>query len=298
MNRRRFMQMMGATAGAAILPMPLLAMQRDKLYQWRGILLGAETGFQLYHDDAGAAKDITLKAVKEIQRLESIFSLYQGNSAISQLNKKGQLSNAPIEMLELLNQANHFSQLTQGAFDVTVQPLWNLYAKNPQPTPAALHQTLATVGYENIEISGANITLHHNAQLTLNGIAQGFITDKITQLLKSEGITKTLVELGETHGLGKQWNIGLRTPHGEISEIISIENNAIATSGAYGTPLGDGNHLLNSKTGQSAKHHKSVSIIAPNATMADALSTGLSILPYAVATNILNKLPKVEARFS
>ena len=298
MNRRRFLSLMGATAGTAMLPLPVLALSKEKLYQWRGILLGAETGFQLYHDDAGAAKAITQKAVKEILRLESIFSLYQGNSALSRLNKNSELNNAPHELVNLLKEAKYLSQVTHCAFDVTVQPLWQIYADSPHPSPSQLERALDKVSYEYIEISGNDIALKNGAQITLNGIAQGYITDRITRQLKAEGIRKTLVELGETHGIGQQWKIGLRTPQGEISEIISLQNKAVATSGGYGTPLGNGNHLLNPKTGQSAKHHKSVSIIASNATTADALSTGLSISSYEQAQKILQNLPNVQARFS
>ncbi|MDG1286139.1 MAG: FAD:protein FMN transferase [Rickettsiales bacterium] len=304
MNRRRFLTLMGATAGTAMLPMPLLAAIKDqKLYRWRGILLGAETGFQLYHEEAGAAKALIDKAVSEIQRLESIFSLYQANSALSKLNRDGYLHEAPNELTTLLTQANHYSQLTKGAFDVTVQPLWKLYSKHPSPTPKQLQETLAKIDYRHVEIDENSLRLAHQSQITLNGIAQGFITDHITQMLKTEGITNTLVELGETRALGghadgRNWNIGLRDSAGDISDIVSLDNRALATSGAYGTALGQHHHLLNPHTGKSAKHHTSVSILAPNATLADALSTGLSIMPYAQARAIIHTLDNVEARFS
>lgn len=298
MNRRRFIHMLGATAATAMLPLPALALSDEKRYRWRGILLGTEGGFQLYHEEAGAAKAITHKAVNEIRRLESIFSLYQSHSAVRRLNRDGVLHNAPTELVECLRQAQQISQLTNGAFDPTVQPLWQLYSAIPSPTPQQLDDTLKRVDYRHIEITDGAILLREKAKITLNGIAQGFITDRITTLLKAEGITRTLVELGETRGLGKAWQIGLRNAEGEIGNIITLENKSVATSGGYATPLGDSNHLLNPRTGQSAKHHKSVSIIANHATQADALSTALSILPYAEAMAIVNKLTQVEARFS
>ncbi len=125
--------------------------------------------------------------------------------------------------------------------------------------------------------------------VTLNGIAQGYITDRITDLLKAEGIGKVLVDMGELRGLGRHpdgrpWRVGVINPLSpkEFSRIINVSDTAVASSGAYGTRFGgDGKHhyLFDPKTGTSANYHAGVTVTAPTATLADGLSTAFAVMP-------------------
>ena len=123
-------------------------------------------------------------------------------------------------------------------------------------------------------------------QLTLNGIAQGFITDRISDILKQAGYQHVLVELGETRALGshpeqRPWTIGIQNADNTAAfhDVAELDDCALATSGSYGSPFskdGQYHHLIHPQTGRPATRWKSLSDIAPTATQADALSTGLS----------------------
>jgi len=250
----------------------------------------------------------------EVRRLESIFSLQQPRSALSRLNREGQLARPPRELAELLSIAAFYSRATAGAFDVTVQPLWALYAHHfagaiadaSGPRAAEIDAALARVDYRRVAVSRERIVLDAPGMaVTLNGIAQGFITDRVTEMLRSRGFGHVLVDMGEMRALGQHadgtpWRIGIADPHRPWRTLstLSLRNQAIATSGGYGTPFdstGRHHHLFDPRTGRSANYYRSVSVVAPDATTADALSTGVSALPPEAALAVLRTRSDVSA---
>lgn len=309
LTRRRMISIAASYAAGAVAG-PLVASAQASIYRtpitWRGIALGAEAQIQLHHEDAAFAAARIRECVSEISRLENLFSLYREGSSLSRLNAEGELAEPGVEMIELLSKAKSFSGLTGGAFDVTVQPLWQLYAdhfadpKADPAGPAAAHiaETLELAGSDRISISPTCIRLADKAMgLTLNGIAQGYVTEKITSLLRRAGFSNVLVHMGESQALGghpdgRPWRVGIPAPLASDPMLTSValENQALATSGGYGSPFsadGRHHHLLDPRTGRSADHHRSVSVIALGATNADMLSTALSIMPTDEAGEIL-----------
>ena len=125
--------------------------------------------------------------------------------------------------------------------------------------------------------------------VTLNGIAQGYITDKVVDLLRAEGIDHSLVDMGETrvmgtHPDGRSWDVAIADPDEptRIAAVLPLVDRALATSGAYGfrfDPSGRFNHLFNPATGACAWVYRSVTTVADRATAADALSTAFSLMP-------------------
>ena len=234
----------------------------------------------------------------EVSRLERIFSLYREDSAVCRLNRDGRLDDPPIELVELLGRANEFSTLTGGAFDVTVQPLWQLYAAHfsaPNPDPsgpskAAIDAALEHIGYQALDIDPTHISFARAGMcITLNGIAQGYITDRVVDLLRQHGIDRSLVDMGEIRAIGPRpsgdpWIVGLEDPRapGRVAEQVRIVSQAIATSGGYGAEFdsaGRFNHIFDPATGATSSRYLSVSVMAPLATTADALSTAFSLMP-------------------
>jgi FAD:protein FMN transferase len=312
LTRRRFLQITAFAGVAATLPLPSFAAAASSLYHWRGILLGADASMQLYLPEKGAAAALMQRCLAEIKRLEHIFSLHDPRSSLSVLNRQGYLDAPPPELVHLLQESHRFSVLTDGAFDVTVQPLWNLYAGHfaahseatEGPSAAAIEAALHLVDYRKIALSPERVELGLTGmELTLNGIAQGYITDRITALLKSEGVERTLVAMGEmralgTHPDGTPWKVGIRNPleAGGMAATLPLTDRALATSGGYGTRFSEtAHHLFDPRTGRSANHYASVSVLAPSATHADALSTGLCVLPLARAARLVQSLPHTEA---
>jgi thiamine biosynthesis lipoprotein len=278
LTRRRFLTL---TAVASTLP---FAAHAAPITQWHGTALGAEAAIYLAHPDADA---IIARAVAEIDRLESIFSLYRPASALAQLNASGRLDAPPFELLECLALCGRVHTASQGLFDPTIQPLWQLYARKltagALPADSDITALMPQIGWSRVRYDSAAIRLAPGMALTLNGIAQGFIADKIAELLSTEGLTDILINTGELRALGQMpgaagWPVTL-TSGGQIA----LTARALATSSPLGTVLdaqGRVGHILNPVTGRpAAPQWQSVSISAPSAGLADALSTAACLMP-------------------
>ena len=209
--------------------------------------------------------------------------------------------------MEVLNFANSISENTNGAFDVTVQPLWiahvdffkNKYHQNLDDLNKKIQEAKKLVSYKNISIDKKEIKFKlEGMKITLNGIAQGYITDKITQILKQKGFTNVLVNLGEFNSIGgydenRDWNIA--TPYLDNIEYLKLNNSAIASSGGYGTKFDENyHHLFDTKTGTSANYIKSVTVKAQNAMLADAISTAIFVMPKSEKEKIQSIYPNIE----
>jgi FAD:protein FMN transferase len=276
-TRRRFLAI---SAAAFALPN---AARAQPVYTWTGVALGAGATIRLAHPDAAA---ITARAAAEIARLEGIFSLYRADSALSQLNRDGSLAEPPFELLECLSIAGAVHHATGGRFDPTVQPLWATYAEagvqGRAPETAALARALALTGWAGVTLDAAAITLRPGMQLTLNGIAQGYIADRVAGLLAAEGLTDILVDTGEFRAVGGQpqggaWPVKL-AQGGEVA----LASRALATSAPLGTQFdaaGTLGHILDPRTGfTAAPIWRGISISARSAAVADALSTAACLM--------------------
>jgi FAD:protein FMN transferase len=283
MSRRRFLTL----SAAAAFPLPARA-RAVEITQWHGTALGAEAAIYLQHLDADV---IISRAVAEIDRLESVFSLYRTDSALSQLNLTSRLQAPPFELLECLAQCGRVHTATQGLFDPTIQPLWQLYATSfdagHAPAQEQIAATLPLIDFSRITYDSDTVILPAGMALTLNGVAQGFIADKIADLLAAEGLTDILINTGEFRALGQLpgaagWPVKLTTG-GEVN----LVSRALATSSPLGTFFdrdGTVGHILSPLDGMPAiATWSSVSISAASAALADALSTAACLMPDRVA---------------
>jgi FAD:protein FMN transferase len=306
LSRRRFLSVSAGVAAMGLMPLPAFATS-PLLRCWSGSALGGPASIAIHHPDPVGADRLIERCVAEIGRLEGIFSLYRPDSALCRLNRDGHLADPPSDLVVLLSESVRFSRLTDGAFDVTVQPLWRLYADHfsqvdppaDGPNRAAVERALALVGYDRLQIDADRIAFAQTGMaVTLNGIAQGFITDRIATILRSGGCDSVLADLGEiralgTHPDGRPWQIGLADPWvpDRIAHTLDITDRAVATSAASGfqfEPSGRFHHLLDPATGLSARRYASVSVVAQDATAADALSTALTLMPTTEAERMLS----------
>lgn len=273
-SRRRFL----AIASAAALAAPAA-----QAYRWQGTALGARAQILLAHPDA---EQITGRALAEIDRLEDIFSLYRSGSTLERLNAVGDLTAPPFELLECLSTARHVHRITDGMFDPTVQPLWQVLAEagagGVQPNPEDLARARSAIGFHRVRFDGDRIVLAAGQRLTLNGIAQGYIADRIARLMQAEGISDVLIDSGEIFALGSApGRVGWPVTVLGSGTSRPLTNRAIATSAHMGTTL-DGvrtvGHILDPRSGipRTPAIHQ-ISITAPSAALADALSTGLCL---------------------
>lgn len=319
-KRRRFLSIV-ACCGAPCLLADTPALGATVPVSWRGVALGAQASMQLVHPDRAHARALLARCLDEIERLEGIFSLYRPDSALSRLNATGELAAPPLELVELLSFAIALARASEGAFDPSVQPLMQLYYEHFRqpgaapapagPSRARLAEALARVGYRHIEVSSALIRLRRpGAAITLNGVAQGFITDRVADLLRAGGLANLLLDLGEGRASGRRadgrrWQAGVTDPTHPGRVLFEVELGsehgllpALATSGGYGSPFGPDprlHHLIDPASGRSANFHASVSVAAPSATLADGLSTALSILPPERADALLARHPQARA---
>ena len=307
LSRRRFFAIAAAVAGGAALPFALKRGQREnggtkqtgdgEPIVWKGIALGSGAELRLYRTDRKAAGLLVGKVLAEVARLEKIFSLYRDDSLISRLNREGRLNNPPADMLAVLSLCSDIHKMTRGAFDPTIQPLWNMYAdyfrRHPNaetpPPQGEVEKALDLVGFGNVRFDNRAVAFAKKGMgLSLNGIAQGYITDKVVDLLKKNGIRRALADMGEIRGLDLDkrhtWQVGIRNPSDETKVLLTVplQNEAFATSGGYGTTMDEAGrftHLFDPRTGVSTPRYRSISVMAATAAVADALSTAFSVMP-------------------
>ncbi|MDF1856044.1 FAD:protein FMN transferase [Pseudooceanicola sp.] len=271
-SRRRFLSF----ASAACLLAPAAW-----AFQWHGTALGASARIILDHPDA---ERITERALAEITRLENIFSLYRDHSEITRLNADGHLDAPSFELLDCLAIARQAHRVTGGRFDPTVQPLWRVLADahvaGHPPKAAQLAAARRSIGFEKLHFDSASVELAAGQQLTLNGIAQGYIADRIALLMRAEGVEDVLIDTGEILAMGAPkgsdaWPV---TIVGEV-EARALSGRALATSAPFGMMIdaaGQVGHILDPRSGTAlVTDIRQVSVSAPHAALADALSTGL-----------------------
>lgn len=291
LSRRRFIAI-SAAAAAMTADRALAAPTRH----WTGVALGARASITLAHPDAAR---IVAEVRQEIDRLEDIFSLYRTGSALVRLNRDGALDAPPLELVECLGIAGVAHAATGGAFDPTVQPLWAVYARahaaGNAPTAAMLSDARHRVGLSRVAITPSRIAFARPGMaLTLNGIAQGYIADRVAKLLQLQGLDHILIDTGEFRALGgmedgRPWPVSV-----ENMRTVGLRDRALATSAPLGTSFdqqGTVGHILDPGTGLPARASgRTVSVTAPTAALADALSTGLCLLDDAEAANALGRL--------
>ncbi|MCB1521600.1 MAG: FAD:protein FMN transferase [Hyphomicrobiaceae bacterium] len=307
LNRRRFLTIAAAAAAACPLGFPAHAATRK---YWAGTALGARASIRLDHPDA----EEIIKAVRsELERLEQIFSLYRANSELSRLNRDGELQLPSFEMVELLSLCDTIHKATSGHFDPTIQPVWAMYAEHHAsgrtPSAAAIVRALQFVGWSGVFISPQRIRLGKNGMaLTLNGIAQGFIADKVAALLRNRGLDNILIDTGEFYALGGrshggQWPVQIHSGQSpQDFRNVHLADNALSTSAPLGTVFDDAGrvgHILDSRSGLPAKTTLPlVSVRAPTAARADALSTAFCLMSADEIEKVVASNPDIKVFFS
>jgi thiamine biosynthesis lipoprotein len=309
-DRRRFITISAAAAGLGLLPSSTQQKSASaQLVEWRGTSLGAVATVRIHHSDRTAAQHLMGKVVREARRLEGVFSLYRKDSSLCELNRRGVLIAPPAELSDLLTLCDQFWRLTSGMFDPTVQPLWRCYADHfamadrisKGPSAAQRKEAMELVGWQKVRFDRYKVVCDQRGMgLTLNGIAQGYITDRMVELLRAAGIESCLVDMGEIRGLGgnpdgRPWKVALENPSGEVEEgrSISLVNKAIATSGAGAFEFdkqGRCNHLFNPLTGECANPGRNLTVVAATAVTADALSTAFALMNEDQIKSVLSRL--------
>jgi thiamine biosynthesis lipoprotein len=294
-SRRRFLQIVAATSVSGLAAFRAHAARAGAVQRWEGEALGADASISLAGLEPRTAEELLRACRDEIVRLEGIFSLFSETSTLSHLNAHGSLADPPLELIDLLDTCRRIFELSNGGFDPTIQPLWRLYAetygdpRNPRaPDAGEIASRLGNIGFGSVSWNRRRVAFARPGMaMTLNGIAQGAITDRITTLLRNGGATHALVNVGEYSGLGnhpegRPWQVGIQDPRKAdgIVELVDLVDQCVATSGAYGGRFGDSglSHIIDPRTARSPERYLSVSVRHASATLADGLSTAFSFL--------------------
>lgn len=280
MNRRRFLTL----TAAALAPLPGHA---ATLATWEGTGLGSALSLHLAGAAPHQARQAFSRVEAEIARIETLASLYR-DSALTRLNRDGHLAWPSPDLLDLLTLSGQVHAATEGAFDPTVQPLWRALAEGTETA-----KSRKAIGWDRIRLSPEEIRLDPGQSLTLNGIAQGWAADRIAALLHAQGFTDALVDMGEIAALGQNgWPAVITDPGGKPLAETRLTNRALATSSPRGTLVNGQPHILGPQ-GQPPVW-QTVSVSAPSAALADALSTAFCLMDRASIDAALTRFP--EAR--
>lgn len=246
-----------------------------------------------------------------LNKLDKMFSMYDSSSDISQINFNAGREKiyVPYEVIEVVKDSERLYALTEGVFNPligSVTQLWKINdIDNTKPSQESLNYALSLADISNLEISSDYIYLKSKGCIIdLGGIAKGYASKKIADMLKSKGVKSGLIDLGgNVYAVGKKesgenWNIGVRdpiNPRGNPALVLSINDSAVITSGGYERyKTIDGkrySHFFDPKTGESVMSDiLSVTLVTPDGSLADGLATAFMIMGYDRAVNIFAKL--------
>ena len=294
MQRRQLLQLgMGLGLGHGL---GVHAAAREYLVWQERSLVGFGTTLWLKaaHTDASKLSEALDASLKAIRSVEKQMSLFDPDSALCRLNGQGELRKPDAHLLSVLTLAQYVSRRSAGAFDVTMQPLWNLWSLHSQsqtlPSSKALSQTRSLVNWQAMTVSADVVRLHVKGMgVSLNGIAQGYAADKVRAVLQLHGVQHALIDTGETALLGQTptgrvWRFAVEPSVASTvaPPVIHPHGLATATSSDAHTVFSADHrhhHILNPHTGDSPTHWATVSVIAPSCAMADALTKVFFMCP-------------------
>ena len=254
-------------------------------------------------------------AITEVKRIEYLISDWIPSTQISQVNKNAGSKPVKVdkEVFDLVGRAIKVSQITSGAFDISyasMDKIWKFDGSmKAMPTEEDIKKSVSKIGYNNIILDSKEQTIFlkkEGMKLGLGGIGQGYIADKVKELLLSKGCTSGIVNVsGDINAWGRQqegnpWTVGIVNPlnKNKVFATFPLEDSAVETSGNYEKyVIFNGirySHIIDPRTGYPAQGVVSVSVFAKQTEIADALATGIFVMGVEVGIDLVNQLKGVE----
>lgn len=276
-------------------------------------IMGTVVRAQVWGENMAEARAALAAVMEEMRRIDRLMSPFKEDSELSRLNREAHAHPVKIspELFKLIQRALEFSVLSDGAFDITFASVGYLYdyRQGIHPSDAQIAAALPGINYRHLILDAQKQTIRYaraGTRIDLGGIAKGYAVDQCIALLQARGFREALVSaggdsrvIGDHHG--RPWMIGIRDPRQEGAAVVAIplRDTAVSTSGDYERFFErDGirhHHILDPKTGKSARATRSVTVIGPDATTTDGLSTTLFVLGPQKALQLLEKLPGIDA---
>lgn len=278
-------------------------------------LMGSKFEITLVDKDSLSAEKNIDKSVSEIRRIENLISEWNPETQISEVNRNAGIKPVKVdaEVFALTEKGIYFSQLTDGAFDISIVAMDKIWkfddSMNKLPSEESIRNSVKNVGYQNIILDKTNSTIflkNKGMKIGFGSIGKGYAADKTRELMKSFGVKAGIINAsGDISAWGTQpdgtpWAIGINNPFRDdtIAAVLYLKENAVTTSGSY-EKYAEINgkrysHIMNPKTGYPSTGLTSVTVVGPNATMANGFSTSIMVLGKKKGLKLIKKFPDYQ----
>ncbi|REC39744.1 FAD:protein FMN transferase [Chryseobacterium sp. 5_R23647] len=278
-------------------------------------LMGSKFEITLVDKDSLSAEKNIDKSIDEIRRIENLISEWKPETQISEVNRNAGIKpvNVDAEVFALTEKGIYFSKLTDGAFDISIVAMDKIWkfddSMNELPSEESIKNSVKNVGYQNIILDKTNSTIflkNKGMKIGFGSIGKGYAADKTRELMKSFGVKAGIINASGdisawgTQPDGKPWAIGINNPFKDdkIAAVLYLKENAVTTSGSYekyaeihGKRY---SHIMNPKTGYPSTGLTSVTVVGPNATMANGFSTSIMVLGKKEGLKLIKKFPEYQ----
>ena len=303
---------------AALLTLGLLVCAAPVRADWMErteAIMGTRCYVELWADDPVKGNDAIEAVMAELRRIDNLMSHYKPESQLSQINQYANERPVQVdkELFDLIKLSTHYSEITEGAFDITYASVGYLYdyPRHIHPTEEQIREKLPAVNWHNMLLDEAHHTVrfeHPGMRIDLGGIGKGYAVDRGIDVLKARGIDRALVTAGGDSRIigdrmGRPWLIAIRHPDNPSKVVtrIPLADSAVSTSGDYERYFDEGgvryHHIIDPRTGHSASKVRSATILAPTATQTDGMSKTAFVLGAEKALEIINRMPEYDAVF-
>lgn len=279
-------------------------------------LMGNRFEISVVHENEDWADERIEEAIVEIQRIEKLLTTFDENSQTNLINRNAGIAPVKVghEVYNIIQRSIHISDLTQGAFDITYgsidKKLWNFdKTMTVLPDAATAKEMVRLINYKNILLNKNDSTVflrEVGMRIGFGGMGKGYAAEMAKKKMMENGVENGIVNASGDMAVwgmqpdGKPWTIGIADPNhaNHAFSAMSVTNMAVATSGNYEKFIIIGgkkySHTIDPRTGLPVTGIKSVTIIAPNAEIADALATPVTIMGIKAGLNLINQIKHVE----
>ena len=286
--------------------------EEPRLFQQTRSIMDTTVTIAVYASDENEATQAIDRAFEEIKKVDSLMSPSKEDSQLNLLNKESGLQGADPAFIYVLERSIYYSEISGGAFDISIQPVLDLWKSKfspggtyKPPTPGELNETLELVNYSEIRIADGNVTLQPGMKVAVGGIAKGYAVDMAIESLEADRMENAFVNAGgDGKYIGRKpdgtaWIVGLQNPdkNEEYVTAIRAEDVAVATSGNYERYFNESakvSHISDPRTGYPSTSLISSTVIAKDAIDADAFATAVFVLGEEEGLEMIENVEGVE----
>src|ERR1700722_14347778 len=276
-------------------------------------VMGTRIYVELWDTDPAHGEPSIDAVMAEMRRIDDLMSHYKPESQLSQINQHA--ADAPVvvdkELFDLIKLSTHYSEITEGAFDITYASVGYLYnyPNHVHPTEDQIKAALPGVNCHTMKFDDAHHSVffeHKGMRIDVGGIGKGYAVDRGIEILQKRGIQHAVVTAGGDSRIigdhmGRAWLVAIRHPDDPTKVVtrIPLSDAAMSTSGDYERYFDENgvryHHIIDPKTGHSASKVRSATIIGPTATQTDGMSKTAFVLGAEKDLAIINRMPEYDA---